>query len=137
MPLRFDCQGCGRCCHTRGEAGFVMLTDADQRRLAAHLGLGLADFRRRHTGRLGTHVHLREERGRTACLFLDGGRCGVYEARPLQCRTWPFWPEHLAPGAFEREVVPVCAGAGRGAPWDPDVVEAIAAVQRAADEGHC
>ena len=22
-------------------------------------------------------------------------QCSVYEVRPLQCRTWPFWPENL------------------------------------------
>eukprot|EP00961_Rhodomonas_salina_P046921 629705-Rhodomonas_salina.2 len=22
--------------------------------------------------------------------------CSLYEARPKQCRTWPFWPENLA-----------------------------------------
>ena len=21
--------------------------------------------------------------------------CSLYEARPMQCRTWPFWPELL------------------------------------------
>ena len=35
------------------------------------------------------------------CVFLDRtsqpGRalCRVYLARPVQCRTWPFWPENL------------------------------------------
>ena len=22
--------------------------------------------------------------------------CTVYPVRPLQCRTWPFWPENLS-----------------------------------------
>lgn len=46
--------------------------------------------------------------------FLENGRCGVYEARPLQCRTWPFWPEMMNPRVWKREVVPLCAGVGRG-----------------------
>ncbi len=35
------------------------------------------------------------------CVFLDRestpGKavCGLYAARPAQCRTWPFWPENL------------------------------------------
>ena len=36
------------------------------------------------------------------CVFLkedpERGRktCSIYPVRPLQCRTWPFWPENLA-----------------------------------------
>lgn len=133
--VRFECQRCGMCCHTRGEAGFVVLTDEDQRRLARHFGLSLSAFRRAYTARLGELVHLKEEAGRSACLLLEGGRCSVYLARPLQCRTWPFWPEHLEPGAFEREVASFCPGAGRGEAWDPAVVDRIASEQRRADGG--
>ncbi|MEY3144152.1 MAG: hypothetical protein RLY21_2645, partial [Planctomycetota bacterium] len=37
--------------------------------------------------------------GRHDCVFLDRttrpGKaiCGIYRARPSQCRTWPWWPE--------------------------------------------
>lgn len=29
-----------------------------------------------------------------SCVFLepDGKQCSIYEARPVQCRTYPFWP---------------------------------------------
>lgn len=131
--LRFQCQGCGRCCHTRGEAGFVVLKLEDQRRLAKHLGLTLAAFRKAYTDKLGDLVHLKEEAGRSACILLVDGRCGAYEARPLQCRTWPFWPEHMAPGAFDREVATFCPGAGKGEAWSPKAVEIIVDVQRRAD----
>ncbi|CAK4655635.1 hypothetical protein AeMF1_001127 [Aphanomyces euteiches] len=35
------------------------------------------------------------------CVFLDRKQvkgkaiCRLYNARPMQCRTWPFWPENL------------------------------------------
>ena len=35
--------------------------------------------------------------------------CSIYGVRPLQCRTWPFWPENLAsPGGVEtfRQTLP-------------------------------
>jgi len=30
------------------------------------------------------------------CVFLEGKSCSVYEARPTQCRTYPFWPQHIS-----------------------------------------
>jgi Fe-S-cluster containining protein len=41
------------------------------------------------------------------CVFLSAnGQCGIYETRPLQCRTYPFWPSLLAtPEDWEEEAV--------------------------------
>eukprot|EP00571_Detonula_confervacea_P017134 CAMPEP_0172312994 /NCGR_PEP_ID=MMETSP1058-20130122/19059_1 /TAXON_ID=83371 /ORGANISM="Detonula confervacea, Strain CCMP 353" /LENGTH=180 /DNA_ID=CAMNT_0013026569 /DNA_START=203 /DNA_END=745 /DNA_ORIENTATION=- len=31
-----------------------------------------------------------------ACVFLDPvGKCGIYDVRPVQCSTYPFWPSLL------------------------------------------
>lgn len=40
-----------------------------------------------------TWIRLREDG--EACVFLaeDGKLCTIYEARPVQCRTYPFWPK--------------------------------------------
>jgi Fe-S-cluster containining protein len=27
------------------------------------------------------------------CVFLEGNECSVYDARPTQCRTYPYWPQ--------------------------------------------
>ena len=42
-----------------------------------------------------TWIRLRDQGG--SCVFLgdDGKLCGIYEARPVQCRTYPFWPNIL------------------------------------------
>ncbi len=61
-----------------------------------------------------------------ACVFLDGHKCGVYEARPLQCRTWPFWPENLEKKAWDRDVAPFCAGVGKGRVYSIAEIETIA-----------
>jgi Fe-S-cluster containining protein len=42
------------------------------------------------------------------CIFLgeDGKECSIYEARPIQCRTYPFWPRLLEnPESWEAEGV--------------------------------
>ena len=43
----------------------------------------------------------------TSCVFLDEkGQCGIYEARPLQCSTYPWWPALLVnKNAWEAEAV--------------------------------
>ena len=121
--VRFECQGTGRCCLSRGAYGYVYLTLADRRALAAHLGLRTAQFTRRYCRKTNGWFHLRHpERD---CEFLDGKRCGVYEARPSQCRTWPFWPENMSPRVWAKDVVGFCAGVGRGRLYSAEEIEAI------------
>lgn len=62
------------------------------------------------TGR--EQLSLREKPGYD-CVFWDGG-CVVYEARPLQCRTFPFWPSVLASEEAWEETAAECPGMGRG-----------------------
>jgi Fe-S-cluster containining protein len=48
------------------------------------------------------------------CVFWRDG-CTVYEARPLQCRTYPFWSELLASEEVWRKTGESCPGIGGGA----------------------
>src|SRR5438093_6286206 len=111
--IRFECQGSAKCCVSRGQYGWVYLTLQDRKRLAAFFGLPTREFTRRHCEKTDGIFHLKEEPGRPECIFLEGKRCGVYEARPTQCRTWPFWPEVIGPKAWAREVRDVCPGVGK------------------------
>ena len=40
-------------------------------------------------------THFKEKNKESKCIFLDKKKCSVYEARPIQCRTWPFWKENM------------------------------------------
>ena len=100
--LRFSCTLCGNCC--TGPEGFVWFTAEEGRAMAGKLGLDEDDFYRAHARRIGDRWSLKErvlDDGRHDCVFLDResmpGKavCGLYEARPTQCRTWPFWAENL------------------------------------------
>ena len=55
------------------------------------------------------------ERDDGGCIFLGQDmKCQVYEARPKQCRTYPFWPELLADEtSWEWEGIK-CPGIGKG-----------------------
>jgi Fe-S-cluster containining protein len=125
--IRFECQGSGGCCRARGLYGYLYLTLEDRRRLAAHLSLSTRVFTEQYCERPEGRWHLRHpERD---CRFLQGGRCAVYEARPAQCRTWPFWPQNMNPRVWYREVVPTCPGVGRGRLYSAEEIEALLAAR--------
>ena len=110
--VRFACQGSGRCCVSRGAYGYVYLTLEDRRRLSKTLGLTTRQFTRTHCVRTDGLFQLRDDG--PECVFLEGSRCGVYEARPTQCRTWPFWPENMSPKRWTA-IAAFCPGVGKGA----------------------
>ena len=111
--LRFTCTGCGDCCS--GAPGYVWVSDEDIERLATHLGLDVLTFERRFVRRVGIR-HSLIEYSNGDCVFFDPEKrnCSVYSARPLQCRTWPFWDSNIrSPAAWER-TCQVCPGSGQG-----------------------
>jgi uncharacterized protein len=118
--LSFSCTMCGHCC--TGPEGFVLVSDAEAGALAARLKVSLEDFLRRYTRLTSRGRSLVEVQGINGfdCVFLDREKihgkavCGVYEDRPAQCRTWPFWRSNLASrGAWER-AKRTCPGMDKG-----------------------
>jgi len=128
--LRFKCQKCGRCCQSHGDYSYVYLSLPERRRLARHLGLMTQVFTRRFCVKTDGLYHLRDPH--KGCLFLTKGRCGVYEARPRQCRTWPFWPENMNRIVWFGEVSRDCPGIGEGPLIDSARIERR--LQEAAEE---
>jgi uncharacterized protein len=124
--IRFHCLGTGGCCRSTGLYGYVYVSLDDRRRLARHLHLATSTFTRRYCSRTDGEVHLSHPE--LDCRFLDGCHCEVYDARPLQCRTWPFWPENLVDArTWRREVVARCPGAGHGRLHGAQEIEEILA----------
>lgn len=113
--LPFGCTRCGKCCHARGEVSHVAVNGREQQELARHLKMGLAEFQDAFTDAdAAGYRGLRFTEGH--CVFLKGTACSVHEAKPVQCRTWPFWPELLrSRAAYAREVQSFCPGSRAGA----------------------
>ncbi len=110
--LAFACTRCGACC--TGTPGYVWVNVAEIDRLAGHLGLDRDAFGRRYLRRVEGQLSL-IEKPNYDCIFWDTTTgCTVYEARPTQCRTWPFWPENVATPADWEGVRRVCPGSGQG-----------------------
>lgn len=126
--VRFACQGSGRCCVSRGNVGYVYLTLEDRRRLAAALGLSYREFTRTYCTKTDGLFHLRDTG--PDCRFLVDRRCSVYEARPTQCRTWPFWPENMPARAWSA-VAEFCPGVGKGRLVPREEIEVTLRLQRA------
>lgn len=118
--LRFGCTMCGHCCS--GPAGYVLVNDAECAALAVRLGLGVQEFVDRYTHVLPEGRSLREHTGPRGydCVFLDRAKfpgravCGVYEDRPRQCRTWPFWNSVLADAGTWKRAGAMCPGINKG-----------------------
>ena len=111
--VRFECQGSGRCCVSRGQYGYVYMTVSDRKRMADSMGLSASAFTRRYCKKTDGVYHLKDGEG-PECLFLKDNRCSVYEGRPDQCRTWPFWPEVMSAKAWAKDVAAYCPGVGKG-----------------------
>jgi Fe-S-cluster containining protein len=111
--IRFECQGSGKCCVSHGEYGHVWMTTADRKRMAKVLELTTAEFTRLFCEKTDGLYRLKDGPG-ADCVFLLENRCSVYEGRPEQCRTWPFWPEVMNAKTWKKEVAAFCPGVGKG-----------------------
>jgi Fe-S-cluster containining protein len=120
--LNFTCSQCGDCC--TGAPGTVWVSDDEMLEIAEYLDKPIGEIRLFHTRIIRGRVSLTEF-ANGDCTFFDGRtrKCTVYAARPIQCRTWPFWDSHLAtPEAWDR-VCETCPGAGQGAFFSLEQIE--------------
>jgi hypothetical protein len=108
--LRFACTRCGACC--TGAPGYVWV-DADEiARIAAHRDESPEQFSGRFVRRVGNRYSLVERPGGDCIFWSREAGCTVYDARPAQCRTWPFWPENIADAESWGRTARACPGSG-------------------------
>ncbi|WP_417749385.1 YkgJ family cysteine cluster protein [Rosistilla oblonga] len=121
--LRFECTQCGACCS--GEPGYVWVNDDEIAALAEHMQMTIDDFEHKFVRNVGAAKSL-VEYSDGDCIFLDPDTrgCSVYESRPIQCRTWPFWDSTLEDKAAWKETCDVCPGSGVGKLYNFKQIEA-------------
>lgn len=106
--LKFKCTGCGKCC--TGSPGYVFLSIEDLETLAKHFHLSPEEFAQKYTHKVDGLYTLLDRPGSNDCIFLKDNQCSVYEARPTQCRTFPWWIHHLREPSDWEDAAHRCEG---------------------------
>lgn len=97
FPFRFNPKACftckGNCCI--GESGYIWVSPDESKSIANSLHVNLDEFMSKYLLKVGYRFSLKEKMydGGFACIFFDEEelRCSIYDVRPSQCRTFPFW----------------------------------------------
>jgi len=107
--LRFSCTQCGKCCS--GTPGYVWVSEEEIEAMASLLKISVAAFKRQYLRQRNGRYALVEMKSRSYdCVFLRDKRCLVYEARPKQCRAFPWWKSNLnSPESWEK-AAQICEG---------------------------
>ena len=120
--LRFECTQCGACCS--GEPGYVWVDQDEIDAMANQMELSVEDFEDQFVRRVGADKSLKEYPDGD-CILLDPEKrtCLVYQARPIQCRTWPFWDSTIKSKKAWKETCQECPGAGTGRLYSFEEIE--------------
>jgi uncharacterized protein len=118
--LHFSCTRCGDCC--TGAPGYVWVSPEEIEQLARYRGQTVEAFSARFVRKVGERYSLIEKPGGD-CIFWDkAAGCTVYPARPVQCQTFPFWPENVETPEDWAHVCSVCPGSGHGRLFSADEI---------------
>jgi Fe-S-cluster containining protein len=96
-PYAFNADACatceGRCC--TGESGYIYVTKNEITKIAEVLKMDVNDFRVKYLYQKGYKYSIKENKYNDSyeCVFYDreSNGCRIYNARPNQCKTFPFW----------------------------------------------
>jgi len=104
------CKSCsGRCCI--GESGYIWVRPNEITLMSDKLNLTRDEFITEYLSKIGYRYTIKElvHLEGFKCIFFDTEKkqCGVYNVRPTQCRTFPFW-EHFKNNI--KEVEQECPG---------------------------
>jgi Fe-S-cluster containining protein len=99
FPYYFNsnvCKTCdGRCC--RGSRGYVWVSLVELEKMAVTRKMDVALFSKQYVRHVQGRLSLKERviNGEHFCCFFDpiDCQCTIYQSRPKQCRTFPFWDQ--------------------------------------------
>lgn len=120
--LQFECSQCGDCCS--GAPGYVWVNPEEIQAMADEMGMHIDTFEGKFIRKIGRDKSLIEYPDGD-CIMLDPRtrKCLVYNGRPIQCRTWPFWDSNLKKKKDWKETCDVCPGSGKGRLYSFEEIE--------------
>ena len=107
----FSCQAdCGKCCDEPG--GIVYLRPEDAKILSKHHQLEMDEWLERDCRQtIDGRFVLKSDPITDICIYLSADKkCTVYESRPVQCKSYPFWPENLRSERSWKRTIEECTG---------------------------
>lgn len=122
--LNFSCQQCSFCC--RGFPGVVLLSEYDLERFAKWADVTTEQFILMYCHWVESndgleYLSLREKQN-MECIFWKNG-CEAYDARPVQCRTYPFWTNVIKDEKSWNEESKDCPGINKGQTHSMEEIE--------------
>jgi uncharacterized protein len=105
--LRFSCTQCGKCC--TGRPGVTWISLDEMQKLAEYLKISMDDLIKKYLRKVDGKWALKERLDHS-CVFLYDKKCRVYEVRPRQCQTFPFWKQALESKDTWDQLKNVCEG---------------------------
>ncbi|WP_324170910.1 YkgJ family cysteine cluster protein [Sulfurimonas sp.] len=87
----FSCEG--RCC--TGDSGYIFVTKNEIEKISKLLSVEENNFVKNYLFKKGYKYSIKEMKYNDSyeCIFYDRDikACSIYDERPSQCRTFPFW----------------------------------------------
>ncbi len=113
--LQFECTRCSFCCgHS---PGFVYLSRNDLEKLLEFFKMPVKEFVEKYCRFVdyyyGETVLALKELKNFDCILWNNG-CSAYDARPVQCSTYPFWSWMIKDKKVWDECSKDCPGINRG-----------------------
>ena len=128
--LKFTCTTCGECCKLPG--GRVELKISEAENISVFLHLTMDDFLETFCTVEDSGIYLKDN-AKQHCIFWENETCAIYDVRPLQCRTFPFWPENLKSPYRWKQLRSFCEGVDRGKLHTAKQIETVRSEQRKSD----
>jgi Fe-S-cluster containining protein len=105
------CASCGGACCI-GESGYIWVNYKEIEAISEYLKMSIEDFAKEYLIRAKNRYSLKEFKVKElgyACIFFDTQKraCKIYDVRPKQCRTFPFWEQFKSD---TKELVKECPG---------------------------
>jgi Fe-S-cluster containining protein len=121
--LQFECTRCGKCC--TGFPGYVYLSEREITVIARHLMMEPSRFIKNYTKIVRIFGEPRLsliEKEQFDCVFFNEG-CLVYEIRPYQCSSYPFWRRHIVSLREWNKLGDFCPGINSGRLYSKEEID--------------